>query len=280
MCFMINRRRFLQTASAALAFSTLGANGLDIVQLGMAAEQEGPNADGASAEQQPNILYVVADDLGWADVGFHGSKIKTPNIDRLCSEGVELTQHYVQPMCTPTRVGLLTGRYPSRFGNQAIEPCNERVLPWNTETLASALASVGYDTGLAGKWHLGSKGDWGPNHFGFARSYGSLAGGCGPYNHSYKKGPYSRTWHRNEELIEEEGHVTDLIGREAVGWINARREPWFYYVPFTAVHIPVKAPEQFIKLYEGETLDADPMKNESYRHTRPTLRRWTTGLGK
>jgi len=214
--------------------------------------------------KQPNILYVIADDLGWADVGFHGSKIKTPNIDRLCAEGVELTRHYVQPMCTPTRVGLLTGRYPSRFGDHAIKPCNERVLPPGTETLASALASVGYDTGLAGKWHLGSKPEWGPNHFGFTRSYGSLAGGCGPYNHFYKKGPFSRTWHRNEELIDERGHVTDLIGREVVRWVNAKREPWFYYVPFTAVHIPVKAPDKFIKLYEGQRLDADPEKDESY----------------
>ena len=215
--------------------------------------------------RKPNLLYIIADDLGWADVGFHGSKIKTPHIDRLCAEGVELTRHYVQPMCTPTRVALLTGRYPSRFGDQAIKPSNDRVLPWGTETLASALASVGYDTGLAGKWHLGSKGDWGPNHFGFARSYGSLAGGCGPYNHRYKKGPFSRTWHRNGELLDEEGHVTDLIGREVVGWINARREPWFYHVPFTAVHIPVKAPEKFIKLYEGERLDADPEKDQSFK---------------
>ena len=198
-------------------------------------------------------------------MGFHGSKIKTPNIDRLCAEGVELTRHYVQPMCTPTRVGLLTGRYPSRFGDQAVKPCNERVLPFGTETLASALASVGYDTGLSGKWHLGSKGEWGPNHFGFTRSYGSLAGGCGPYNHRYKKGPYSRTWHRNEKLIDAEGHVTDLIGREVVGWIEAKRQPWFYYVPFTAVHVPVKAPEKFIKLYEGETLDEDPKKDESFK---------------
>ena len=68
-----------------------------------------------AAETLPNILFIVADDLGWADVGFHGSKIKTPNIDKLCAEGVELTHHYVQPMCTPTRVGLLTGRYPGRF---------------------------------------------------------------------------------------------------------------------------------------------------------------------
>ena len=219
----------------------------------------------AAAESKPNILFIVADDMGWADVGFHGSKIKTPNIDRLCREGVELNQHYVQPMCTPTRVALLTGRYPSRFGDQATKPCNTRVLPWGTETLAAALASIGYDTGLSGKWHLGSKGRWGPNKFGFTRSHGSLAGGCGPYNHFYKKGAYSRTWHRNGKLIDEEGHVTDLIGKEVVGWINAKKQPWFYYVPFTAVHVPVKAPEKFLKMYSGGTYDKDPKKDESFK---------------
>ena len=219
----------------------------------------------AATESRPNILFIVADDMGWADVGFHGSKIKTPNIDRLCKEGVELTRHYVQPMCTPTRVALLTGRYPSRFGDQATKPCNTRVLPWGTETLAAALASIGYDTGLSGKWHLGSKGEWGPNKFGFKRSHGSLAGGCGPYNHFYKKGPYSRTWHRDGKLIDEEGHVTDLIGREVVGWINAKKQPWFYYVPFTAVHVPVKAPEKFTRMYQGRTYDKDPRKDESFK---------------
>ncbi len=218
-----------------------------------------------AADTQPNILYVVADDLGWADVGFHGSKIKTPNIDQLCAEGVELTRHYVQPMCTPTRVGLLTGRYPSRFGDQAIKPCNERVLPFGTETLASALASSGYDTGLAGKWHLGSLPRWGPGHFGFRHSYGSLAGGCGQFNHLYKKGPYSRTWHRDEDLVDEEGHTTDLIAREVVGWIERKKTPWFYYVPFTAVHVPVEVPGKYLEMYEGTTYDSDPARDLSFR---------------
>ena len=237
---------------------------LKLLGLGSAAIALSGRAVAAPAGR-PNILFIVADDMGWADVGFHGSKIKTPNIDRLCKEGVELTRHYVQPMCTPTRVALLTGRYPSRFGDHATKPCNTRVLPWGTETLASALASAGYDTGLSGKWHLGSKGEWGPNKFGFKRSHGSLAGGCGPYNHFYKKGPYSRTWHRDGKLIDEEGHVTDLIGREVVGWINAKKRPWFYYVPFTAVHVPVKAPEKFTRMYQGGTYDKDPRKDESFK---------------
>ena len=240
------RRRFLKSAALTAAAVALPARA-------------------QRATGKPNILYILADDLGWGDVGFHGSPIQTPNIDRLRAGGVELDQHYVQPMCTPTRVALLTGRYPSRFGDQAVKPCNDRVLPWSTVTLASALSSIGYDTGLAGKWHLGSQPQWGPNHFGFSRSYGSLAGGCGQYNHRYKKGPHSRTWHRNEKLLDEEGHTTDLIAREVVGWINGKKQPWFYYVPFTAVHVPVEVPDRFIKLYAGKTFDKDPAKNESFQ---------------
>ena len=213
---------------------------------------------GRLARGRPNIVFIMADDLGWGDVGYHAADIATPNIDRLAGKGVRLEQHYVQPMCTPTRVALLTGRYPSRFGNHAIKPCNEQVLPFGTVTLASALKSVGYDTAISGKWHLGSRPEWGPWKFGFNQSYGSLAGGIGPYNHLYKKGPYSRTWHRNGEFVEEEGHATDLIVREAVRFVEKPREgPMFLYVPFTAVHIPVEAPGQWLDFYDGKIAKED-----------------------
>jgi arylsulfatase A-like enzyme len=213
----------------------------------------------------PNMLIIVADDLGWADVGYHGSDIMTANLDRLAKEGVKLEQHYVQPMCTPTRVGLLTGRYPSRYGDRAIKPSNEQVLPFGTVTLASALRSCGYDTGITGKWHLGSKPEWGPLKFGFNRSYGSLAGGVGQYNHLYKKGPYSRTWHRNDQFVDEQGHSTDLISREAVRWIEGSHGPFFIYVAFTAVHTPVEVPPEWIELYEGKKFYDDPAKDESFK---------------
>jgi len=250
----VKRRDFLVTCGATVASAGW---------LGGGEAQGRPKP--AAAEGRPNILFLLADDLGWADVGFHGSPIQTPHIDRLCREGVEMDQHYVQPMCTPTRAALLTGRYPSRFGDAAVTPCNERVLPWGTKTLASILGESGYDTGLAGKWHLGSKPEWGPSHFGFKHSYGSLAGGCGQYNHLYKKGPYSRTWHRNERLIGEDGHSTDLIAREVIGWIEQQKTPWFYYVPFTAVHVPVEVPEKFVEMYRGRTYDKDPGKDESFK---------------
>ncbi len=214
---------------------------------------------------KPNILYILADDLGWGDVRFHGSPIRTPNLDQLAETGVELDRHHVCPMCTPTRASILTGYYPGRFGKHATSPANLPVLPEKFPTLASMLKAGGYDTGLFGKWHLGSKAEWGPNHYGFDYSYGSLAGGVDPYNHCYKKGEYCVTWHRNHELIEERGHVTDLIADEAVRWIENRENPWFCYVPFTAVHIPVKAPFDWLELYEYEKYDSDPKRDRSFK---------------
>jgi arylsulfatase A-like enzyme len=207
----------------------------------------GPYAtvDGAEPAARPNIVFIMADDLGWADLAFHGGNAATPNLDRLAAEGLELTQHYVAPVCSPTRTGLMTGRFWNRFG--VTTPQNNRALRWDTVTLPRALKAAGYDTCLTGKWHLGSKPEWGPNHFGFDHSYGSLAGGVGSYDHFYKQGPFQVTWHRNEELITEKGHVTDLIANEAARWIGERGErPFFLYVPFTAVHLPIKEPNEWL----------------------------------
>lgn len=205
----------------------------------------------APGSAAPNIVFIMADDLGWADVGFHGGAKPTPNLDRLASESLELTQHYVAPVCSPTRAGLLSGRCWSRFG--VANPQNPRAYPWNTVTLARALKAVGYDTGLFGKWHLGSSPDWGPQKFGFDHSYGSLAGGVGPWDHHYKQGEHTRTWHRNGQLIEEPGHVTDLITREAIRWLESRTDrPFFLYLPFTAVHIPIREPEEYLRRVPAE----------------------------
>ena len=199
----------------------------------------------AAAASKPNIVFIIADDLGWADVGFHGGNAPTPNLDRLARGGLELTQHYSAATCSPTRAALMSGRYWSRFG--LLGPDNRRAFAWDTVTLPRALKTVGYETALTGKWHLGSRPSEGPNHFGFDHSYGSLAGGVGPYDHFYKEGEFSRTWHRNEKLLTETGHVTDLITREAVSWIGARKDaPFFLYVPFTAVHLPLKEPKEWL----------------------------------
>lgn len=203
------------------------------------------SAAAAAANAKPNFVFILADDLGWADVAFHQGSAPTPHLDKLRREGVELAQHYSAATCSPTRTALLSGRYWSRFG--ILGPDNRRAFGWDTVTLARALKTVGYDTALVGKWHLGSKPEWGPNHFGFDHSYGSLAGGVGPYDHHYKEGEFVKTWHRNEKLITEQGHVTDLITDEAVRWIAGRKDaPFFLYVPFTAVHLPLKEPKAWL----------------------------------
>jgi len=199
----------------------------------------------ASADR-PNIVFILIDDLGRADVSYQGGTVSTPHIDRLAKEGIILDAHYVAPVCSPTRTGLMTGRCWSRFG--VTTPTNDQALPFDTFTMPRALKSAGYDTALAGKWHLGSLPEQGPNHFGFDHSYGSLAGGVGPYDHFYKQGPFSTTWHRNGKLLTEQGHVTDLITDEACKWISERQaNPFFLYLPYTAVHLPVKEPEELLQ---------------------------------
>ncbi|MCA8995540.1 MAG: sulfatase-like hydrolase/transferase [Planctomycetaceae bacterium] len=221
---------------------------ITLVILGLAADLPQTNWTKrlhAGHPEHPNIVFIMADDLGWSDVSFHGGNAPTPHLDRLASESLELKQHYVAPVCSPTRTGLMTGRCWSRFG--VVNPQNQRALPWETVTLPRALQSVGYDTCLTGKWHLGSLPEEGPNHFGFDHSYGSLAGGVSPWNHRYKKGPFTETWHRNETRIEEPGHVTDLITTEAIAWLKRpRMAPFFLYVPYTAVHLPVKEPQIWV----------------------------------
>jgi arylsulfatase A-like enzyme len=195
---------------------------------------------------RPNILVIVADDLGWNDVGYHNVDMRTPHLDELARAGVELDWHYVQPECTPTRVSLLTGRYPSRFGASAMGASNDQSVPLETLTLPSMLKSLGYATGMAGKWHLGSKPEWGPNQYGFDSSYGSLAGAVGMYDHHYRlNSPFAETWHRDGQLIpgaENGRHSTDLLAEEAERWIRSHAEsgqPWFFYLPFHAVHTPL-----------------------------------------
>ena len=200
----------------------------------------------AEQAERPNVLMIVSDDQGWGDIGYHAADMRTPHLDRLAREGVELDCHYVQPQCTPTRVALMTGRYPSRFGSHCTQASGDHAYPFETLIMANMLGSLGYDTALIGKWHMGSRLEWGPNHHGFAYSYGCLDGAVGPLNHRYRKNALS--WHRNGEFIEEVGHTTDLIAREAVQWLRRERDgkPFFLYLPFTAVHVPLVEEQKWL----------------------------------
>ncbi len=197
----------------------------------------------AHGEGPPNVVVIVTDDQGWGDVGFHNPAVYSPRMDALAASGVRFTQHYVMPQCTPTRVALMTGRYPSRFGPQAQQANNAPAFPLGTPTLATLLKAAGYSTHLVGKWHLGSSREHGPNQHGFDQSYGSLAGACGMYDHRYRPGRFAETWHRNGEVIpgwENGVHTSDLLAAEAVRVIETEREaPFFLYLAFQAVHTPL-----------------------------------------
>ena len=199
----------------------------------------------------PNIVVIVADDLGFMDIGYNNPAVYTPNLDRLAATGIRFDQHYVMSQCTPTRVALLTGRFPSRFGRQAQQATNAQTIPLGTPIMASMLKSVGYRTFLAGKWHLGSNPAVGPNHYGFDESYGSLAGASGAYDHRYRPGDaFEITWHRNHEIIpgyQNGEHFTDLVAREATRFIQRKHTtPFFLYLPFHAPHTPLDERGPFI----------------------------------
>jgi arylsulfatase A-like enzyme len=197
-------------------------------------------------KRPPNILVLIADDLGWRDVGYHGSEVRTPNLDRLARAGVRLERHYVYPTCSPTRAGLLTGRNPSRFGIHApIAGRSRDALPAGVMTLAKLLRGRGYDPALVGKWHLGLRPEVGPRRYGFAHSYGYLHGQVDPYTHRYKNG--DRTWHRDDVFTDEKGHATDLIAAEAVNFVSAKRPgPFFLWVAFSVPHHPLAEEERWL----------------------------------
>ena len=209
-------------------------------------------------EQKPNILVIIADDAGWNDVGYHGSKIETPNIDFLAQHGVQLNRFYVAPTCSPSRAAFLTGMPASRIGIIApISGESEKTLPDTVITLPQAMQKAGYETALMGKWHLGLNPESGPGAYGFDYSYGFLHGQIDQYAHTYKNG--DRSWHRNGKFIDEQGHATDLITSEAISWLKEKRDPsqpFFLQVAYSAPHIPLQEPARWKQRYEGIISDS------------------------
>ncbi|MCP5532837.1 MAG: arylsulfatase [Akkermansiaceae bacterium] len=209
----------------------------------------------ASAAEKPHILYIVADDLGWQDVGFHGAKdIPTPNLDKLAAEGMRLERFYVQPMCTPTRAALMTGRYPFRYGLQTIVIPSKGTYGLDTEehTLPQVLKDAGYQTEMIGKWHLGhADHKYWPRQRGFDYHYGAVLGEIDYFTHSAHD---VLDWQRDNKPVEEEGYVTQLLGADAVKRIKAHdsAKPLFLYLAFTAPHSPYQAPDDYLKRYQGD----------------------------
>ena len=228
-------RRVTRTSSAAVLVASL------LIFSQPVAEAQG---------RPPNIVVIVADDMGYADVGFQGSRdIPTPNIDALARGGIRFSDAYVSgPYCSPTRAGLMTGRYPQRFGHEFNPVGNpEPGLPLGETTMADRLRAAGYRTALFGKWHLGSAAPLHPMERGFDEFFGFLGG-----DHSYFEampatgGPVFDGRKPTEKM----GYLTEEVSDRAVDFIERNRsQPFFLYLAFNAVHTPMHATEKYLSRF-------------------------------
>ena len=205
----------------------------------------------ADGRKPPNIIYIMADDLGWKDVGFHGSDIETPVLDRLARGGAQFDEFYAQPMCTPSRAAFLTGRYPLRYGLQSgvIPSAGGYGLATDEYLLPQLLKDNGYETALVGKWHLGhGKTEYWPKQRGFDHFYGALVGEIDHFKHASHG---VKDWYRNNKPLVEQGYDNTLFGNEAARLIRDSKDgkPLFLYLAFTAPHSPFQAPEHYVKRY-------------------------------
>jgi arylsulfatase A-like enzyme len=242
---VVTRREALLSGAAAALMRVVGAGGAALAGAAGAQAQE--------AGKRPHVVFILADDLGWKDVGFHGSDILTPNLDALAQAGARLEQFYTQPMCTPTRAAFMTGRYPMRYGLQTavIPSAGKYGLALDEWLLPQTLKEAGYATAIVGKWHLGHADEtfW-PHNRGFDYAYGPLIGEIDHFAHE-SHGVVD--WFRNGEKVEEAGYDTTLFGADAVRLIGEHdpQTPLFLYLAFTAPHTPYQAPEDVLARYPG-----------------------------
>lgn len=216
-----------------------------------------------NAAERPNIIIMVADDLGWNDVGYHGGPIDTPSLDRLAAEGMQLDRFYTTPICSPTRAALMTGRDPMRLGvayavimpwmNHGIHP-DERFMP-------ESFLAAGYQTAAVGKWHLGhAQQDFHPNNRGFEHFYGHLHTEVGYFPPFSNQG--GRDFQENGVSIDKEGYETFLLADEVSRYIRERDrdKPFFVYMPFIAPHTPLEAPDELVEKYRDLVDDRQPAR--------------------
>jgi arylsulfatase A-like enzyme len=211
------------------------------------------NALDAAEAPRPNVIFIIADDMGYADVGFNGGKeIKTPAIDAIAAAGARFESFYVQPLCSPTRAALMTGRYPMRYGFQVgvVRPWATYGLPLEERMLSVVLKEAGYTTAICGKWHLGhATADYLPTRRGFDHQYGHYNGAIDYFTHIRDDG---FDWHRNDKVSRDEGYATHLIAGEAAKIVKQHdgTKPLFLYVPFNAVHSPHQVPDKYKEPYK------------------------------
>ena len=230
------KRRTVLTGLSTLALAPL---------VGRAADAKGPQA-------RPNILFILADDLGYADLGVYGQRdFATPNLDRLAAQGVRLTQAYSNSaVCSATRFGLITGRYQYRLRGGLEEPlagASDTIgLPPDHPTLPSLLKKVGYRTALFGKWHLGSLPNFGPLKSGYDTFYGNYGGAIDYFTHKPGVGAHVKEdLYEGEVPVHEVGYYTDLLGDRAAGFIRrqAQGQPFLLSLHYTAPHWPWEGPK-------------------------------------
>ncbi len=225
---------------------------------------------------QPNVVVILADDLGNADLGYRGSDIRTPNIDKLANEGVRLESFYGMPVCTPSRAELMTGRYAMRHGLQTlvIFPSHGYGLPTDERTLPQALKEAGYQTAMVGKWHLGhaDRKYW-PQNRGFDHFYGNLVG---EVDYFTKERGGLIDWQNDGTFFKEDGYYTTLIGNKAVNIIDSHdtSKPLFLYVASLAPHAPYQAPKAAIDAYR------DTIKDEKRRTYAAMITELDTQVGR
>ncbi|WP_421918903.1 sulfatase-like hydrolase/transferase [Marinifilum sp.] len=205
-------------------------------------------------EKKPNILIILADDAGYADFGFMGSQdLKTPNIDKIAKEGVHFTDfHVTGSVCSPSRAGLLTGRFQQRFGHEQ-NLGSSLGMDTSEVTIADMLKTEGYKTAIFGKWHLGDDAEYHPNRRGFDEFWGMLAGHRSYfYNEKKDKPGNSKSIQHNGEFVPFKGYLTDVLGDKAIEFIkNNKDNKWFTYLSYTAVHTPMEATKEDMALFEG-----------------------------
>lgn len=205
----------------------------------VAAESAGLVSD--PSPDRPNVVFILVDDLGWKDVGYHGSEIITPNIDSLAAQGVRLERAYAFPICSPTRAALLTGRNPLQFGVDGPME-NDAMLPGQVVLMPEYFRRSGYATWMVGKWHLGmAQVAAMPQARGFDYFYGHLGGFVDYYTHVYFGG---LDWQRYGKSVREPGHSTDLLTDDAIRLLEGRdpHRPFFLYLAYNAPHTPLQYP--------------------------------------
>jgi arylsulfatase A-like enzyme len=238
-------------------------------------------ADRAASEltEQPNVVLILADDLGYGDLGCYGNaRNRTPHLDRLAREGLKFTDfHSNGPMCSPTRAALLTGRYQQRMGIETALGEHSQGLDPDEITIAERLRDAGYATGIFGKWHLGPQPSDAPVHHGFQEFRGHLHGAVDYISHVDRYGRVD--WYHNDRLANEEGYNTTLITEHAVRFIESHRnQPFLLYVPHSAIHFPWMTARDDAHREPGQRYDQGLVKLGPHEHVRPVVQEMIEAL--